>query len=337
MAQANLITPSRLSCLIALVLGVQLPTLHAAAITYTLDAKTGYQIGPAGSTASNETTATDPANVSAYDGYSGDNNNPNTAGAAAGNDAGWMYSRAGGKGSTYHHYSEIVQNATLTNDAASALDFLYNFTITWGGLTAANYGFTTAEEYSKAGYLVDIKVNGTSIWNSAFELLTDINGTTYSSAGNMLGSYSAGQQYYGWSPVTGQLNLGTLAAGASMQLSYSIRTMVSGNHLYTCFNNQEPQLTDAPSDMNTLAVVSNPDCGYGEYGEYGEYGYANFAGDTYAQFGDPNGFDSSIAGFTQQNIVGRQPGSVSEPAGLALVGAGLAGLAFRRRQRRSAQ
>lgn len=342
MFQTNVVTPSRLSCLIAMVLGVQLPSLHAATITYSLDAKSGYLIGPGGVTASDVSSSTDPSNVSAYSGYGFYSNNPNTDGSAAGNNAGWMYSRSGGQGSTYQHYSEIVQNATLTNTAASAMNFMYNFTINWGSLNASNYNFTDATEFSKAGYQVDIKVNGNSVWSSAFELFTDLNGSSFSSSGLLLGKYSAGSQYYSWDLLNSQLNLGTLAAGASMQLSYSIRTLVSGNHLVTCQSYSEPIPTEQGTDgVSLLAATTEPDCGYGDYGDYGsygEFGYQQFAGYTYAQFGDPNGFDGTAnnAGFTQSNIIGQPSGAVSEPGALALVGAGLAGLAFRRRQRKTA-
>ncbi|TKL83732.1 PEP-CTERM sorting domain-containing protein, partial [Enterococcus faecium] len=62
---------------------------------------------------------------------------------------------------------------------------------------------------------------------------------------------------------------------------------------------------------------------------YGGYGYYGFTGYTYAQFGDPNGFNSVQVAFNEQNI---RISSVSEPTPLLFAGLGLAGLAFRRRR-----
>lgn len=325
------ITPARLSLLIAGVLGVQLPSLQAGALTFNIDTKSGYSIGPGGSTASSEDSQTDSTNSSVYIKYGDYGTDPHTYGTAKGDNSGWMYTYAFGQGSTYAHTSEVVQNVEFTNDSGSAQDYLYNFLITWGSLTAYNYNFTTQDEYSRAGYLVDIMLNGNSVWSSAFELLTDINGTTTAGSGPMLGSYSSGSSYYSWSPYSGQINLGVLAAGASFELSYKIRTYVDGNHLTTCYGyGNEPT-----GEQIGLMATEEPACdsGYG-YGGYGYGGYLDYAGYTYAQFGDPFNFDGNAAGFTQNNLVGRTPGSVSEPGSLAILGAGVAALAFRRRQKK---
>ncbi len=333
MQDTRTLSPARLSLVIAAILGVQLPAVHATLLTYQIDSKSGYHIGPGGATASDESTDSNSSYSGAYSEYGSYYSNPHTAGAAIGNDSGWMYSRAFGQGSYYQHYSQITQNVMLENDSASAIDYLYNFTITWGSLTADGYYFSSAEEFSRAGYIVDILVNGSTAWSSAFELYTDQAGSSGSGSGQMLGSYDNGYSYYSWGPFSGQLDLGTVAAGATLALSYSIRTYVEGNHLTSCNGNW-----GVPTLAATTESVATECEGYGGYG-YGGYGYGgylSYAGSTYAQFGDPNGFDGVTSGFTQDNLLERNPNDVSEPGALALLGAGLAGLAFRRRQKKSA-
>lgn len=327
------LNPARLSLLIAGVLGVQLPAVQATLLSYNIVTKSGYNIGPGGATASNENSFSDPSYSGSSAEYGGYYSDPHTAGAAYGNDSGWMYSRAFGQGSTYQHYSEVTQNVLLENNTGAAQDYLYNFSITQGSLSAQNYFFSTQEEFSKASYIVDIKVNGSSVWSSAFALFTDLSGTTATFSGEMLGSHDGTSAGYYWNPYSSQLVLGSVGIGESLQLSYSIRTYAEGNHLTSCSNSGGEQNT-----FGSLAASDTPDCsGYGGYG-YGGYGYGgylSYAGYTYAQFGDPNGFDSTVSGFTSDNIVSSN-GTVTEPGALALLGVGVSALAFRRRQKKPA-
>ena len=52
MQDTRTLSPARLSLVIAAILGVQLPAVHATLLTYQIDSKSGYHIGPGGATAS---------------------------------------------------------------------------------------------------------------------------------------------------------------------------------------------------------------------------------------------------------------------------------------------
>ena len=321
--------PKKLSVIIATVLGVNLNTASASLLNYMIVTESGYEIGETGAI-SNSTTHSDPTGSSSYLDYNMSGQDPNTRGAAAGNDSGWMYSRAGGQGSYFSHTSVVTQNVDLENDSGVDQNYNYSFAINFGSLSAYNSGFTNPLEFSTAGYEVAILVNNVSLWQSAFMLTNTMDtGAVGSGSGTSLSAYTAGHEYYSWPEYFGNLNLGLLGSGQSLTLSYSIKTFVAGNHTASCNGYGTPTAVEE-TDMQLMAATIIEDCDNG----YGNYGYPNFNGDTYAQFGDPNGFSSTPVAFNNQNITPQRQ-SVDEPATLALAGLGLAGLAFRRRQQRS--
>ncbi|OBP13878.1 hypothetical protein A5320_14475 [Rheinheimera sp. SA_1] len=316
--------PKKLSLVIATILGVNLNTSYATLLNYNIITESGYAIGQT-TPLINSSTHSDPASSSVYLDYNSYGQDPNTRGAAAGNDYGWMYSRSGGQGSYFTHYSVVTQTVDLQNDSAFDQDYNYNFAINFGSLSAYNFSFNTALEYSMAGYEVEISVNNTALWQSSFTLTTDLaSGSVGSGSGVSLAAYSEGNNYFSWPEYSGNLGLGLLGSGQSLTLSYSIKTFVAGNHAASCNG------YGSPAGFSELEEDCN---GYG-YGGYGSYGYLNFSGDTYAQFGDPNSFSGTPVAFNNQNITPQRE-VIAAPGTLALAGLGLAGLAFRRRKQQS--
>ncbi len=318
------VSPTKLSVLIATVLGVHVGTSYASLLNYNIVTESGYAIGQSApltynSVDSNPTYAASSLEYGTY------NSDPHTRGAARGDDLGWMYSRSGGQGSYFSHYSVVTQNVELQNNSGSAQYYNYNFAINFGSLSAYDFGFTNATEYSTAGYEVVIAVNNVALWQSAFVLQTNqANGTLGSGTGTTLASYAIGESYFSWPEYFSNLDLGLLNIGQSLQLSYSIKTFVAGNHATSCYG-----YGDVPSAVESQlsALTADENCD----GGYGEYGGMSFNGDTYAQFGDPNGFNSTPVMFKEDSFTARAQG-VAAPGTLALAGLGLAGLAFRRRK-----
>lgn len=321
------LTPRKLSVLIATLLGVSLLPAQATLLNYNILTNSGYKH------AQDESISSENNDMSAGSSYASDSYwsaERNSEGAAAGNDSGWMYSRSRGEGAYYHHYSSVTQVVDVLNDTGVMQNYSYDFRINFGSLTANNYDFSSSEEFSIAGYMVDILLNGSSIWHSMYTISNNLaDGFSATASGTNLVSYTDGSSYASWGEYASTLNLGLLGAGDALNLSYSIKTFVKGNHLQGCGGGQVPTAVGQPQqndDQFSTAAIAE-DC-YGDYG-YGGYGYYGFTGYTYAQFGDPNGFNSLPVAFNEQNI---RISSVSEPTPLLFAGLGLAGLAFRRRR-----
>jgi uncharacterized protein (TIGR03382 family) len=331
--------PKKLSVMIAAVLGANINTSYASLLNYNIVTESGYAIGQTPPITYNSIDNS-PTYSSTYLNYNNYGENPNTRGAAAGDEYGWMYSRAGGEGSYFSHYSIVTQSVELENNSGVGQNYNYSFAINFGSLSAYNLGFSNADEYSSAGYEVDILVNNVSLWQSAFLLTSSLNnGAVGTGSGTSLASYNSGDEYFSWPEYFGNLNLGLLNAGDSLTLSYSIKTFVAGNHSATCSGYGVPTVLSAPEEdsgqsigVQTASLEASCN-GYG-YGGYGSYGYLNFNGNTYAQFGDPNYFTSTPIAFNAQNITSQRQ-SVDAPGSLALAGLGLAGLAFRRRKQKN--
>lgn len=307
--------PKVLSAMIAGILGLAHAPTYANLIDYELLAEASYQQGSNSGNDSNTGATAASAEV-----------NPGLlsailAGRASGTSAGWMYSTAGGEGLSYRVDSSITQSVEVSNNSAADLDYSYNFVVNFGSIQANNYGFTDTAEYSQAGYYAEILVNGIVLWSSMAELLTNLAGTTSSFSGTQWGTYVDGSEFFNWGSFSDTLDLGSLAAGSSLNLSYRISTFAAGNHL-----NLGCDVGGGGGGEIGLLAVEICDDGYG-------YGFG-FSGYSYAQFGDPNSFSTSPVAFSDDNITGRAIATVPTPATGLLIGVGLAGLAFRNRRKK---
>lgn len=217
--------------------------------------------------------------------------------------------------------SQLHQSATVTNNTGAAQNFTFNFFINAGSLTTSNSVGFSATESILAGYDLNILVNGSSIWNSAATLTTDANGSNIVKSGaDLNSSISSGSNYY-WSSFSDVLSLGTFQNNETFTLDYFLTTKTVNNFTTLITHN---------------CYTSN--YGYGDGYGYGygsgstEYCYdSEEGGSAYARIGDPNDIDYTRI---DESTIG-VTSSVSEPTSLVLVGAGLAGLAFRRRAKKS--
>lgn len=197
--------------------------------------------------------------------------------------------------------AQVLHTATITNDTSVGQNVDFSFLILSGELGlgySSNYG--DVNTLIQSGYTADIRLNGVSLWNSAASL-TAVNdwwnGQGLSTSGTTIGALNGEGTSYQWGNYSGALNLGFLAAGASLTLEYQLNTYVN------------EYLADAGYAHTPQARFDDP-----------------FAFSTRPIF-DVSNFVTSNSG---------TPTDVPEPAGTLLLGAGLAALAFRRRSRKTA-
>ncbi len=261
--------------------------------------------------AASETSVT---SGSIYSGYANDYDNSNYAWAtAAANQDGWMYTTAGGD-NTFKSVSHVQQSLTITNDTGVDQNYSFDFTILQGSLSAYGpWGDTLdAGEFVGAGNLVSISLDGVDLFSSAAWLLTNDTGTTLTTEGEVLGSFTGGE-YYSWDGLSDTLDLGVFAAGESFTLTYDIYTAAAG-----VFTPEAGGYGDGYGDDGCYSEIAEVE---------GECGYYDGVS-AYSQFGDPNGVQGSpIAGNVQHS-----PVSVPEPGLWLLMGTGLFGLAIARRR-----
>ncbi|MCF6218744.1 MAG: PEP-CTERM sorting domain-containing protein [Gammaproteobacteria bacterium] len=254
------------------------------------------------------TTGTDPVHVNVSE-YLYDANGGGYA-SGWGNDSGSMFSSASGNG-FFSAEGHIQQSVEFTNNSGVAQSYSFDFTINNGALSAYAYDTLVGGEYVQAGNTVAIQLNGVDIYTSNATLLTDASGSDLTTSGAVLGSYTAGSSSYSWGTYTGTLDLGIFNPGESFLLEYDIFTFAESN----------------------VAGLIATDCGFDgpEQDWWAEECGSWFVTSGGSRFGDPNGINGMP--ITNNTVTGNPPASVPEPGLLFLLGGGVAGLAFARRNR----
>jgi hypothetical protein len=282
--------------------GLMTMPVQATVVTNVLTATATTSVNGGGATTN---TGSDPAYISKSRWESGGYSS--TGAAAWGNAYGTYFAGANGEGK-YNSTGQFKRAVTLTNDNGFATDYSLTFFIYGGAISANSNGATGS---GSASYNLSIKQDDTTRFASSATIGSDdslsVIGTSLSGAAHS--SYG----YYSWSGTYVDLDLGTLAAGASTTLYFDLLSNAHGN----------------------FDEFTGDTCWVGETGEvaalFSEEGRCT--GSSGAGLGDPNDFAENTG--TQDQFVIRETRSngVPVPGSLPLLGLGLMALAYSRKFR----
>ena len=121
----------------------------------------------------------------------------------------------------------FVINLTITNNQATAQNAIFNFHITPGLLELTDLPYT-GSQFAEAGLGFNIVTSNGKSFNSTAVLRSDTTGLLFSSTGDSSLYGGAGANYF----VAGAdrtLDLGELASGESITLSYTLNSYAVGN------------------------------------------------------------------------------------------------------------
>ena len=279
-----------------------------------------------------------PATSGSVDVLAGDNDVPgngvfyHTYGDVTGN----FGSRVNGKGN-YDITGLFTYKDTFVNPSSFPSPATFTFTIIPGELSAdISPSYTPAAlDALFARYEIDIRLNGTSIWDSSAELQYD-GGTNLFSFTNT-GTHSLGgttttttSYSYFFGPVTTTISLGTFAPGETKLFEYDLKTIATGNLPTTCTGS--PNGGGNPNEPNGQVgnFATGPDNGTGQQEAP--------CGGSIARSGDPfhPNFPSGSPPGTI-TVTGVQSTAIPEPSNLLsllVLGGGIGGSSIRRWYRR---
>lgn len=185
---------------------------------------------------------------------------------------------------SFRNKTEVTRKAVITNDSSDNIALSFDYLIN-GGSMSYYAPDLLSEEYIGMLYSMDIILNGQSIWFSGGAVLTgerftapgvtelnyvigsaDLNGTERSWS-HMAGlGFDTKMNYweYSWSQMNGNLDLGTVKAGETIELEYRYITRVSGN-----IEHCTPQRDSEIPIIGCIDGVATSKIGYGLWGSEG--------------------------------------------------------------------
>jgi hypothetical protein len=196
-----------------------------------------------------------------------------------------------GNGVFYHTYGDVTGNFgsrvsgngnydinglftykdTFVNPNPFSSPASFTFTIIPGELSAdISPSYTpTAGQALSALYEIDIRLNGTSIWNSSANLQYNGGTNTFSFTDdpvNSLGGtlYNTATSYsYFFGPFTQTISLGTFAPGETKLFEYDLKTIATGNLPTTCTGSSNGGGNPNEPNGQFGNFATNPDNGTG--------------------------------------------------------------------------
>ncbi|CCI33202.1 hypothetical protein MTo_03766 [Microcystis aeruginosa NIES-1211] len=282
-----------------------------------------------------------PATSGYVDVLAGDNDVPgngvfyHTYGDVTGN----FGSRVSGDGN-YDITGLFTYKDTFVNPNPFPSPATFTFTIIPGELSAyISPSYTpTSGQGLFARYEIDIRLNGTSIWDSSAELQYNGGTNTFSfadtgthSLGGTLSPLTPTTSYsYFFGPVTTTISLGTFAPGETKLFEYDLKTIATGNLPTTCTGS--PNGGNHPNEPNGQVgnFATGPNNGTGQQEAP--------CGGSIARSGDPfhPNFPSGSPPGTI-TVTGVQSTAIPEPSNLLsllVLGGGIGGSSIRRWYRR---
>lgn len=194
-------------------------------------------------------------------GYGGDGYSY-TQSRAEGGSYGAFGANAYGSGN-YVSSSTFLQSYAVTNDALSNQFFDFTFSIENGSMYASCAdGYGSCSSVIDASYDAEIRLNGTAIWASAAEIIFDGTDAILNTSDVLLGTYSAGSDYYSWADQSFTIDLGTFAANEEFILEYEINLKVSGTDGYSTVQFGDPNgFGQSGTPFTSTDVTSVPEPG----------------------------------------------------------------------------
>lgn len=209
---------------------------------------------------------------------------------AFGNDTNAFVTSASGTGN-YNVSSTVKYSDQYTNNSGSIQSYSLDFSVTPGSLSVT--GSPTVGESVSAQYMLNIWVNGTSVFSSNASLTLDSSGASFSGDTALGGAYNPGSTAYLWDTYLGNVDLGEFADGETFLLEYGMSTIALGN--------ASTQAANGPSSPNDI-IVRDDECF--------ECNDSNGSG-SFFQIGDPFNINSNP---TILNVSSIPTASVPEPS-----------------------
>jgi len=170
-------------------------------------------------------------------------------------EGGYMVTSAIGSGTEYSAFGEVIWNDVFTNDTSSDIAVVFDFNILAGELRTTDIDATN--DFASSSYYGEIYVNNTLAWATYGQIDHSNSGPTLTTSGVDLGgtfqNFGTSSNYQ-WADSVFALDLGNLAAGESLELTYKLGTKTYGVADEAFFENSD---LPYPNCQDTTAACVN--------------------------------------------------------------------------------